>query len=271
MKENTIFGAPITMHRQGKLTDAIILEEILKKPGITISEIAHNLGWTNGKVDGSVNRLVSEGKISVKHCLKRGMLVKMTYPAELPRIPRNVIEITKEMIDYDSWKEKAIVYSLSRSTVGIARREVKEWNDRALFKESISLKKNGESIIIKLPEKLSDFYQLDNSDISLSTIEDLILVTIESILPVKLPAEYPEESKYAVTRYRMIIESERIEGVTSYNPLSAILSRTENRGIPLISEPVSTMPRKRPEEKIFSTASTSESCNKLIKIPIEAK
>lgn len=271
MKENRIFGAPITMHRQGELTDAIILEEIMRKPGITVSELAHSLGWTNGKVDGSVNRLASEGKISVKHCLKRGMLVKMTYLAELPRIPRNVIEIPKEMIDYDSWKEKAVVYSLSRSTVGIARREVEEWDDRALFKGSVSLKKNGESAIVELPEKLSNFYQLDNSDMSLSTIGDLVLVTIESVLPVRLPAEYPEESKYAVTRYKMIIESERIEGVTSYNPLSAILSRAENKGIKLISGSISTMPPKRPEEKIFSTASTSESCNKLIKIPVEVK
>ncbi len=271
MKEDRIFGAPITMHRQGELTDAIIMEEILRKPGVAISQIAHNLGWTNGKVDGSVNRLASEGKITVKHCLKRGMLVKTSYPVSMPRKLPNVIEIPKEMIDYDLWKGKAIVYSLSRSTVGIARREMEEWNDKALSKGSVSLKKKDGSAIVELPEKLSDFYQLDNSDVSLSAIGDLVLVTIESIIPVKLPAEYPEESRFGVTRYRMTIESERIEGVTSYNPLSAILLKAENKGISLTPEPVLTTPRKRPEEKIILTASTLDSCNKLIKIPMEAK
>lgn len=259
------------MHRKGEITDAIVLEEILKKPGITISEIAHSLRWTNGKVDGSVNRLVSEEKISVKHCLKRGMLVKMTYPAELPKIQRNLVEIPKEMIDYHLWKEKAFVYSLSRSTIGITRREVEEWDDKGLFKEPVSIRNNAESAIIELPEKISSFYQLDNSDVSLSTIGDLVLITVESILPVKLPAEYPEESKYVITRYQMTIERERIEGVTSYNPLSAILSREETKGIKLMPEHLFTRSRKRPEEKIFSTASTSESYNKRIKIPVEAK
>jgi predicted transcriptional regulator len=56
---NRLSGAPVVMHKKGRSTDAVVLEEIIKKPGIAIAEIAENLEWTNGKIDGSVNRLVA--------------------------------------------------------------------------------------------------------------------------------------------------------------------------------------------------------------------
>ena len=79
---NRLSGAPIVMHKKGQSTDAAVLEQIINEPGITISEIAQNLACTNGKVDGSVNRLTAEGKASIKHNLKRGMLIKTVYPKD---------------------------------------------------------------------------------------------------------------------------------------------------------------------------------------------
>jgi hypothetical protein len=270
MKESRVFGAPIAMHRKGETTDAVVLEEIMKKPGATISEIANGLGWSNGKVDGSINRLVSEGKASVKHCLKRSMLVKMVYPSEFERKPRNLVEIPAEMVNYDLWKETAVVYSLSRSTIGISRKEIEGWNEKAFSKESVTIRKENEKVILEFPGKIIDFYQLENSDISLSTIGDLVLVTVESILPVKLPAEYPEESKFAITRHRMIIESETIEGVASYSSPFTFLSKGEAKRITLPAD-LRAMVQKRRQNKVVSTTSTSEPCYEPIKIPIEVR
>ena len=194
MKKSRLHGAPIVMHQKGETTDAAILGEVIKKPGITVSEIVRNLEWSNGKIDGGVNRLVSEEKVKVKHCLKRGMLVKMVYPADFDRKPRNLIEIPREMIDYDLWKENAVLYSLSRSTIGIARREVQEWTEKAFSKQTVPIEKNGGSVILKIPRKLSSFYQFDNSEIGLSAVGDFVLVTVESILPVRLPVTYPARS-----------------------------------------------------------------------------
>lgn len=201
MKGNRLSGAPVAMRQKGETTDATVLEKIMKKPGITISEIAGNLEWTNGKVDGSVNRLVAEGKASVKHNLKRGMLVKMVYSADFDRKPRSLIEIPREMVNPDLWKEKAFVYSLSRSTIGIARQEIAEWKEKAFSRESVSLRKSVESVILELPKRVGDFYQLGNSEISLSAVEDLVFVTVESVLPVKLPVRHAEESKYAIAQH----------------------------------------------------------------------
>jgi hypothetical protein len=259
------------MHQKGETTDAAILGEITQKPGITVSEIARHLEWSNGKIDGGVNRLVSEGRAKVKHCLKSGMLVKMVYPADFARKPRNLIEIPREMIDYDLWKGNAVIYSLSRSTIGIARQEAQEWNERAFTKQKVPIEKNGGSIILRMPRKLSSFYQLDNSEIGLSAVGDFVLVTIESILPVRLPVTYPEESKYTVTRYRMVIESERIEGVVSAGSLFTSLVEAKPKTIKSSSETSHATPRISPQERAFVTASTSEPCNELLKIPIKVK
>ncbi len=179
-------GAPVVMHKKGQSTDAAVLQQIMKKHGITISEIAENLQCTNGKIDGSVNRLLAENKASIKHNLKKGVLVKTVYPKDFQKRPINQVEIPREMVNFDLWGEKAFVYALSRSTVGVADREIAEWNGTSLSKEVVPIKKTEENIFLELPSRFSDFYQLANSETTLSTIGNMVFVTIETILPVKI-------------------------------------------------------------------------------------
>ena len=98
---NRLSGAPIAMHKKGLSTDALVLEVILRNPGLTIAEIAEELEWTNGKVDGSVNRLTTEGKASIKRYTKRGMIVKKVYPINYDKKSTRQIEILKEMVSLD--------------------------------------------------------------------------------------------------------------------------------------------------------------------------
>ena len=189
------------MHKKGRSTDAAVLEEIMKKSGIAIAEIAENLEWTNGKVDGSVNRLVAEGKASVKHNLKRGMLVKTVYPTDFDKKQDNLVQIPAELVNCDLWREKAFVYALSRSTIGISPHEVGEWSVKAFSAEYVSVEKRLEGVTLKLPERLAEFYQLDNSEISFSAVGDLVFVTVETVLPVKFPPQSAEKSKYALAQH----------------------------------------------------------------------
>ena len=198
---NQLSGAPVVMHKKGRLTDVAVLEEITRKPGITIAEIAESLEWTNGKVDGSVNRLIVEGKASVKHNLKKGMLVKTVYPANFDTKHANLVQIPTELVNCDLWREKAFVYALSRSTIGIAPHEVGEWGAKAFSSEYVSVEKSPEAVTLKLPEKLAGFYQLENSEISLSAIGDLVFATVETVLPVKFTPTSVEKSKYALAQH----------------------------------------------------------------------
>ncbi len=198
---NQLSGAPVVMHKKGRLTDAAVLKEIMMKPGISIAEIAENLEWTNGKADGSVNRLIVEGKASVKHNLKRGMLVKTVYPADFDKKQDNIVRIPTELVSCDLWREKAFVYALSRSTIGIAPHEVGEWGVKAFSVECVSVEKRPGVVTLKLPERLAGFYQLENSEISLSAVGDLVFITVETVLPVKFTPQSVDKSKYALAQH----------------------------------------------------------------------
>ncbi|MDI6847601.1 MAG: winged helix-turn-helix domain-containing protein [Candidatus Bathyarchaeia archaeon] len=260
-KSNRLFGAPITMRKKGEVTDSTVLEEIMRKPGVTVSEIAETLGWSNGKVDGSVKRLLLRGKVSVKHYLRRGMLVKRVYPEKYPVKPRNTIEVPEKMVESGLWKDSAVVYALSRSTMGIAPKEVEEWDKKAFFKDCIDVRKEKENIVFTLPERFYDFYQLENSEMSLSTVGNFVLATVESMLPVKLPATYPEEGRYPIARYRITLESERVEGV--------YLREGKTKELTFFSKSRYSIVNKQPEK--IRTAISSEPCKEFIKVPVEAK
>lgn len=82
-----------------------------------------------------------------------------------------------------------------RSTIGIAPHEVGEWGLKAFSAEHVSVEKRPKGVTLKLPEKLAGFYQLDNSEISLSAVGDLVFVTVETVLPVKFTPQSVEKIK----------------------------------------------------------------------------
>jgi len=214
-------GAPVVMRNRGMETDTRVLQIIREKPGITIHEIANELEWTNGRVDGSVNRLARKGKVRVQHFIRRKALVKKVYSAEERVRDPNVVEIPKEAIDESRWKNHAYVYSLSRSSIGISATRIVEWEKKAFWKEKVSVEDKVGKFLVKLPEKLSDFYRLENSEVSLSTNDDIALLTIETtIVNVPLPATFPSIPLRQRTRYVLVVD--KIEEVAPTSQLSAL-------------------------------------------------
>ena len=264
-----VAGAPLVMQKRGEETDALILREIELRPGSTIHDIVELLDWTNGRVDGSVNRLVSKGKVEVKHALRKGILVKKVYPKGHISKPCNIVEIPRNMIDDDLWNETVEVYALSRATIGISPSKVEEWDTRAFRREHVSIRKSDETFEIGLPNSIVDFYQLDNSEISLSTVGGLALVTVESTLvPVALPPTYPARAVYRFTRILMV---ERVEEIASYSPLSRIdVDFVEGEGeakqIPIPSEfHYYKVPKKTDRIRTYTESSESEEIPVVVK------
>lgn len=175
------------MRLRGRETDALALEEIELTPGVTVGELAEEFGWSNGKADGSVSRLAAEGRVQVKHILRRGNLVKKVYPQHYAAPHPGHIEIPLSMIDRDAWEDTAKVYLLSRSTIGISPERVQEWESKALGKELVPISRTRRSIELELPPSVVDFYQLENSEVTLSTSRNVALIIVESAsIPVDL-------------------------------------------------------------------------------------
>lgn len=213
LKKDLPEGAPRFMRGKGIFTDNMVMQKVIEKPGSTVHEIAESLSWTSGRVDGSVNRLLKEGKIRVQHCIRRGMIVKKVYTMHEYRAP-DVIEIPKEIIAEGLWKDKAYVYSLSRSSIAISATKFEEWEKKAFWKGTAPIEKDEEKLTVKIPELLSDFYRLINSETSISTTDEFALVTVEStIVPIELPPTFPARPVYKRTTY--IFRVDKIERAIS--------------------------------------------------------
>jgi len=120
-------------------------------------------------------------------------------------------------VDDSLWKEEAYVYALSRSTIGVSPQDVEEWEKKSILKKKVPIFKKEESLIVKIPSPISEFYELENSEVSLSALDNLVLLTIEPILPAVLPSTYPEETAVKITR--RLIEIQKIKEETiSLNP-----------------------------------------------------
>ena len=198
MRNKILKGAPEFMKKIGEETDTKIFEEVKKRPGSTIREIAESLGWTNGKVDGSVNRLISKGELKVQHCVRRGIIVKKVFLADYSA-KLEVVEIPKKMVDESLWKKSAFAYALSRTTIGLSPTKREDWEKLAIRKQEVSINRDINNLIIELPQFFVDFYQLENSETRLSTVGDSGLITVESTIPIELPQTFPALRDMSIT------------------------------------------------------------------------
>ena len=264
-RNKKLAGAPIAMHKKGIRTDKIVLEFVRKNPRLTVRQIAKQLNWSIGRADGSINRLVKAGKIKVEHSLRRGVLIKKVFGIKYRPKPNDLVEIPRNMIDEKLWNKTVKVYALSRSTIGISSLKRGDWEEKSLATEQIKIEEGLKKFRFKLPERLSEFYELENSETSLSAMNDLALLTVEStILPVALPPTHPAEVPFEMEWGIQIL----VKGKVTYNLARAIqadLKRTEKTFSQIPSDLPDTPEKTVISQKIVSNNSET---NELI-APIE--
>lgn len=83
------------------------------------------------------------------------------------------------------FENKVTVYALSRSSIGLTPDPIESWKHRAWKKFHVEAKRVNDSIHLKLPEKVMEFYGLWNSEVGLSTSKNEALLTVEAtIIPI---------------------------------------------------------------------------------------
>ena len=94
--------------------------------------------------------------------------------------PPNVIEVPISLLQIgnQTWLDSAHVYALDSTTIGIAGREIPEWKEYASFTEAIPIKKQGEKIILRIPEKFVGFYNIERKHKAVSVNGNTLLITI---------------------------------------------------------------------------------------------
>jgi len=163
---------------RGKESDEILLETIKNFPGLSQYELGKKLKWNSGRVDGSIRRLLNEGRILMRVLERNGRRVNLVYPKELK--PVNVIEIPTQLLKTGNplWDKYAFVYALDSSTIGISGRKMPEWEEISCFLEKIPIQTAEGKMVLKIPEKFRRFYNMERKHRVVSINGNNILITI---------------------------------------------------------------------------------------------
>lgn len=68
--------------KEGLDTDYNLYKVINKKPGFSIYQLAKEMGWSSGKVYGSIQRLEKEGLVHTEKAIKGGRTVLKVHAAD---------------------------------------------------------------------------------------------------------------------------------------------------------------------------------------------
>jgi len=162
----------------GDDTDQTLFKVVVENPRLSLYELAQEIGWGVGKVDGSVKRLHEKGLVKVESFIKAGRRVKLVSAVDYESSP-DVFRVPLDILDGASWKDSAHVYGLDRFTIGVSGKPVPEWDEAAVLKSKVPVKRMKENLIFRLPKKSVDFYALRKSIVTLSTVKDKVLLTVE--------------------------------------------------------------------------------------------
>lgn len=163
---------------RGKESDEILLETIKNFPGLSQYELGKKLKWNSGRVDGSIRRLLNEGRILMRVLERNGRRVNLVYPKE--QKPVDVIEIPTQLLKTGNplWDKYAFVYALDSSTIGISGREMPEWEEISCFLEKIPIQTAEGKMVLRIPEKFWRFYNMERKHRVVSINGNNILITI---------------------------------------------------------------------------------------------
>ena len=81
----------------GLSTDSIHIRAIEKSPGLTIYQLAKILDFSLGRIDGSINRMLSKKLIQIEYTMRGGKSSKQVYPINyIPSIEHEIRIAKKE-------------------------------------------------------------------------------------------------------------------------------------------------------------------------------
>ena len=178
---------------QARKTDMALLDFLKKKPGaLSLYQITREIGWSIGRVQKSIERLLKKGLVTYKRAFLGGRSLKLIIPAKMEansrlmlvlRKPSNVeIAIPTDMVDSKHLRESAFLYALDRVSFGISSHHERKWHESSFFEAKVPVRKEENTVAVRIPEKVSRFYLLPMTsyEISASPKRNKVIVSVGS-------------------------------------------------------------------------------------------
>lgn len=206
-KKKKVVGAPLIMKKRGEITDNEILRYVESNPHCTVKELSEKLYMNKGRIDGSLNRLYKDGLINIQYFRKNNILTKSISLVDA--LPKKYDEVyfPIDLIDDDIWQEKVFFCATSRSAIKISPILKEKMKESCAFMDRIKVKKQDDKLVLKIPDKFVNFYELPNSEIDISGYKDEILLSVEStIIPIEAPFDYIDFDDPTILRGRITFD-----------------------------------------------------------------
>ncbi len=166
------------------LTDEELRDTVNAHPGLSMYELSRKLGWSIGRVDGSVKRLIRGNEAHLRLVERDGRRVNLVFPDS-----SNVgdeITVSMEELGSQKWGSNAIVYALDSETIGVSGVFNEKWERKASFRNRAPVTREGDNLKIVLPDEVKSFYKLDSKHIEVKIeSSNVVIVTSGKIVDKK--------------------------------------------------------------------------------------
>lgn len=168
------------------LTDNELRETVYANPGLSLYELSRKLGWSIGRVDGSVKRLIDNSDARIRLVERGGRRVNLVFPASSE--PDDEINVPVKVLGESSqnWGNSAIVYALDSETIGVSSKFNEQWERKASFRNRAPVTREGDNLKIVLPDEVKSFYKLEGKDIDVKIeSSNVVIITSGKIVEIK--------------------------------------------------------------------------------------
>ena len=163
---------------RGVSTDEALLGVITKAPGLSMYELAREVGWTVGRVDGCVRRLLLDHKLAVKTVERNGRMLNLVYPAQTEKPGHIEVPVNLLKVGNPTWQSAAYLYGLDSNTIGISGKVNKNWETFAPMKDRVKLESARRSLALELPQEFMRFYRIESRHVVKTINGNDILLTV---------------------------------------------------------------------------------------------
>ncbi len=175
---------PYELAVEARRNIALVLEKRLLRlvkdsPGLSAYDVSLKIGKPASTVHSAIKRMTSRGELVTKSILRKTGKITLLYPKDYSFPDNTLVAIPREVVHLDnpSWLN-AFIYALNSESIGISGDRVPEWESNCLWKEQATVNRERKELLVKLPEKIVNFYQIQKKEMLQVFLENKTLLTI---------------------------------------------------------------------------------------------
>jgi len=156
-----------------------LLSIVKETPGLSAYDSGLKLHKPPATVHSAIKRMVLKGDVRARSILRKTGNVTLLYPNghsfpdnTLVEIPRAVVRPKKS-----SWLS-AFIYALNDESIGVSGEPVPEWEANCLWREEAKVDRESTGLLVRLPEKVASFYQIQKREVMQVFLNDKTLLTV---------------------------------------------------------------------------------------------